>query len=115
MIDAIEVTEEEIVPVRNKFGTRKKTGTISDRTSLFFKLDKKVSVIAAIAFLATLIGWIANAANLVTDVNENKKDILKFKQYIIDNSAREARIDERTEMIEKSNDRIEKYLIGRGR
>lgn len=79
------------------------------------KFSVHVPIVATLALLATMVGWIANASNLVSDVSQNKKDIDSFKQYIIENSEHVSRIDERTEMIKESNDRIEKYLIGRGK
>lgn len=122
MIDAIRMDESELPDEENKFGTRSKHGTIADRQTRFLTFDKRVPVIAAIALIFTLAGWVASAAGMIYDAKADHADIVMLKQANKDIVAKEAvrdevdaRIDERTKMTQDTVGRIEKYLMSRGK
>jgi hypothetical protein len=122
MIDATHMEESELPNEESRFGTRSKVGTIADRQTRFLTFDRRVPIIAAVALAITLVGWIANAASLVNDVKANKTDIAQLKEFnkaVVQKDADRdqvaARIDERTKMTEDAVNRIEKYLISRGK
>lgn len=122
MSDAFNVTEDDLPHEKVKFGTRRKVGTIADRQTRFLQFDRRIPIIALVTVLITLVGWIANAANLVIDVRNNKADIMQLKKFnetvMVKDGERDqvqARIDERTKITEDAVNRIEKYLISRGK
>lgn len=119
MIDSIEVTEDDVTPSSNTVGTRRKPGTIRNRTTQFLQMDRKIPVLGVVLLVINLCVWIWGGGALAHTIQENSRRIDIDESASIDQVKRMnvieqhvARIDERSQTDHETLNRIETFLMG---